>query len=963
MARKLLISYMLLSSVLFRISGQYYSTGQSPFSFRWHRLKTAHFSFIFPASYDSQIMRTATIFENAWELVGGKYGETELKNIPIIIHNHSIESNGYVAWAPSRVELYPLPDQDNIPLGHIGQLALHELTHAAQMKGLTTGISRPLSYIFGEQYTGALGIYIPFWFLEGDAVVSETIHTNSGRGRTPSFEKYLKALLVEKNGIYSYDKMINGSFRNFTPDHYRFGYQMAAWTMKEFGQDIWSYPIEFTARNPYSINPFNFSLKDKTGLRKRDIYLQTMRYLRDNWLNDIGNMTSHTPAILNPDKGYDYINYYSPLPAGRDSIIAIRTSLFDIPRFVIINTAGATEKILFTPGYVWPFRLSFSNGIIVWAEERNDPRWENRGYSVIMKRDIVSKVTTQLSFRSRWFSPDISPDGKVIVATENSPANENALLLMDTRSGELIKKVPAPGNILPVAPKWSDDMSEIVFISYSEEGEGIMSYNPDNDLWTTHIPQSNMDLESVRIRGDTIFYVSSASGTENIYSIDNQNNIKQIGSSKFGTVNISLDGGDIIFSDYTSDGYNIGSLPITESSMEVVDNEFVKPFLINDIDSDKKLVFNESDYLAGSYSIEKYRKGLHLFNIHSWMPFYADIEEFSYDHLPVSAGLTVMSQNHLSTLTSTLGYEYTGGEHLLHSRIRYEGLLPAFDFDLTYGGAPAVLQDNDVTSNPSVLYTGFKATSSVYLPFYFQSGRFNQTIWPSYKLSYSNNYIFDEETSTYDYGQTIGTARFYFSNFQKRSYRDIWPRLGQVFEYYFTHSPTDADLYGIAHTLRSTLYFPGIFRNNSIRLRYQAEKQTFEKYLYYNKVSYPRGYKHIISADIKLYSVDYSFPVAYPDVNLGSIIYLSRIRSVLFYDHASGKENYYLTGRELRDGPEQFISAGAELMADFTMLRIPFGLSAGLQAAWLPIKKKPYFNLLFNIDVFGFVIGKDRHPF
>jgi len=103
--------------------------------------------------------------------------------------------------------------------------------------------------------------------------------------------------------------------------------------------------------------------------------------------------------------------------------------------------------------------------------------------------------------------------------------------------------------------------------------------------------------------------------------------------------------------------------------------------------------------------------------------------------------------------------------------------------------------------------------------------------------------------------------------------------------------------------------------------------------------------------------------VAYPDINLGSIIYLNRIRSVLFYDWASGKENYYVQEMEIRDGPELFSSVGAELMADFNILRIPFGFSAGLQAAWLPLRKEPYFNLLFNIDVFGFVLGKESHPF
>ena len=81
----------------------------------------------------------------------------------------------------------------------------------------------------GNSSTGVVASLVPLWFLEGDAVFAESALTESGRGRSPSFQKELKAISVEKDKIYKYDKIVNGSFRDYIPDHYQSGYQMVTW--------------------------------------------------------------------------------------------------------------------------------------------------------------------------------------------------------------------------------------------------------------------------------------------------------------------------------------------------------------------------------------------------------------------------------------------------------------------------------------------------------------------------------------------------------------------------------------------------------------------------------------------------------------------------------------------------------------------------------------------------------------
>ncbi|MCK7535212.1 MAG: hypothetical protein MZV63_31615 [Marinilabiliales bacterium] len=57
-----------------------------------------------------------------------------------------------------------------------------------------------------------------------------------------------------------------------------------------------------------------------------------------------------------------------------------------------------------------------------------------------------------------------------------------------------------------------------------------------------------------------------------------------------------------------------------------------------------------------------------------------------------------MSQNHLSTLISKVGYEYSDGRHYLHSGMKWSGWHPVIDADMTYGGDQVVIKRFTVTT-------------------------------------------------------------------------------------------------------------------------------------------------------------------------------------------------------------------------------------------------------------------------
>jgi hypothetical protein len=368
------------------------------------------------------------------------------------------------------------------------------------------------------------------------------------------------------------------------------------------------------------------------------------------------------------------------------------------------------------------------------------------------------------------------------------------------------------------------------------------------------------------------------------------------------------------------------------------------------------------------YTPEPYRKWQHLFRFHSWMPFYADIEELKADPESIRPGVTFMTQNSLSTLISTVGYEYSlDKRNVIHTRITWKGWYPVIESQLDYGTAPLISKTGETIANPSDIKPGINFLNTISLPLQFFSGRFSEFIQPSFSMNYLNRYIYLPDKNIYDYGQTIITGRFYFSNCDRSAIRDIYPRWAQIIDFNYRFAPFDNTIYGSAVSIKTAFYFPGLFPNQSLKIRLEAEKQDHEKYLYTNFSSLPRGYYNILSTDIKVFSVDYFLPLGYPDLNVASLLYLKRIRTGLFYDYAAGPGNsmYKNTSSGLvpvfETSEKEFLrSFGVELLADFHVLRIPFMISAGVQSAWKSANEPPSLELLFNVNLFGMTFGKRR---
>jgi len=949
---------MLLLSLLMvaRAGAQYYDTGQDPASLKWRQIHTPHFRLIYPVDFEEGASNYALLLEQSYNSLSALYPDGKTK-VPVIIHNHSMSSNGYVSWAPRRMELFPLPGQDNLPMLPAQQLAVHETAHVLQLSSLNRkGPGRVLSYLIGEQAVGLSAVEIPMWAFEGDAVYAETVTSLSGRGRSNLFTQRARALVTGEKSIYSYDKMLSGSYRNFTPDHYVFGYLMMN-HLRTIDSSAWTSVIRRVSSG-YPFNPVNNSLRRQTGLTKRKLYDSTFALLEKTWKERDPLNFFQYPA-LSLERKRDYVSHFTPHRSSDGRIVSLRTSMSDPSRFVITDTKGGTEQVLATTGYLYPYIFSYSDSIIVWAELHPDIRWDNRDYSVIKRMDISGGHVKQLTHRTRYTAPDLSPDGKTIVAVSTTPGLRCSLVFLDAITGEVLMDVVPPENLILQRPAWSSDGSAVTVVSLNENGEGIRTYRPTGKRWTLNMPENITDIIQAELCNDTLYFLAQGDGSDNIYRLSGDSTVTRVTASRFGISGFSVSGDEILFSDCTADGFIIASesrLAVAgpaENLMHGVIPEIAPmPAPLNEANRSPILITESKPY----------SKSAQLFNFHSWLPFYGDIDEIQTDPTAISPGVTLMSQNHLSTLISTLGYEYSGGNHYFHSGIKWSGWHPVIDAQISYGGDQVVIRDTITRPEPSELNNDLHLNISVYDQLWFAYGRFRQLLMPAIYLDYRNKYTWISGQNSYDRDMVYLTGRVYFSNIFRTAYRDINPRWGQIIDLRITAAPWDTDLYSNRRYARGTLFFPGVARNHSLVIKAGYENQSpTRKLIFNNAVPWPRGYRgNLVSEKLVSLSADYTMPLLYPDLAAGSLLYLKRIRSSLYYDHSRSTGTYDYSAGVYTPGDADYNSIGAELLADFYVLRFPFEISAGAGAGYIPGENRFFVNGVFSVNIYGTVLGRER---
>ena len=914
---------------------QYYDIGQAPASIRWRSIETRDFKFIFPDYLDKTAREAASVFQqNATNVQSGL--KTIPSRTPIILHPNFAYSNAYAIWAPQRIEILTTPGQDTYGDPWLHQLALHEYRHIVQLGKLEQGITKGLSYIFGQQAVAvSTGLFVPSWFLEGDAVATETVFSKTGRGRVPAFSNRFRAQLSEK-GAYSYPKAYFGSYRDFVPDVYTLGYHIVSYGREKYGNKLWNSALDAVARKPFTITPFNHGLKKISNLNKKGLYKETVSNLEMLWVSKQAGDAKYINSIAKTD---EYINYLNPFLIDDTTIVALKTAYSKTPQIVKIEPSGK-EKILLSTGYIPDNLISCHKGWLAWTEYRPHVRWQTVSYTDVLLYNPVSGKLHRKPYKRKLYAPVSTDNGDGFAAIEYTPEGK-AYLVIITAGGEQTSEVPE--GIHPMTPVWAEEGKSLIFIAMDASGKGFMKLDIASSSFSRLGKPGFTEISDPAISGEWLYFTGTSENKNQLcrISLDGEET-ETITSSAYGAVRPHINLGTIVYSDYTADGYRVAARPLKDLVNQPYSpdspSDWIRVNKLKTLEtSNPEIPIQDSSLISN-----RYRKASHLFNIHSWAPLYVDIAGET-----ARPGFSVMSQNLLSTLFVTAGYDYDLNEQtgMFRSKVTYKGWFPEISSEISTGNRAGSREEDGSVQRFTWRETNMDLSIGQALNF--SSGNFNRGVYgqTSYTLTQINHNSDTPDSFVHGSLSTLSYRLFAYS-YRRQAYRDLAPRLGINAEFTFRHSPFGSLDAGDILAIQTQIFLPGIFDNHSLGIYSGYQFTHASDYRFQSIIGSSRGY-YLPNPGNKLssFKINYKFPLWYPDLHIGGLIYFKRLRTNIFHDYT----------KISADLPEQiYPSSGLDLITDLHLLGLSMPVSAGIRGIYLHNQDKGIFEILFSINFYEY---------
>jgi len=896
--------------------------GGNPPSLKWHQLNTDTARIIFPTGLDSIAQQVAGIVHRLSRTTLPTIGHTQRK-IDIVLQNQTTISNGYVSLAPFRSEFQLTPEQNSFDLGSLPWqklLAIHEYRHVQQYNNFRVGLSSFFYYLFGEGGQAfANSLSVPNWFWEGDAVYQETLISDQGRGRLPFFFNGYRSLWAGGKR-YSWMKLRNGSLRDYVPDHYPLGYMLVAYGRERYGDEFWHSVSHDAAAFHGLFYPLQNAVRRYAGVSFGQFRGEALAYFRKaaESSSEGAPAAGAAPAMADvfaQTHRHFFANEEFPQFIGRDSLLYLRSSYRRIPAFVVRDLVSGHETRINNRAISLDNYFSYAGGRAVYSAYETDPRWGWRDYSVIRVLDPHTGEDRRLTSRSRFFSPDISADGRGIVAVQAATDGSCALFILNASDGSVVRRLPNPERLFYTYPKFFGTKA-IVTAVRNLRGEMSLAMVDAAEGRTRYlVPFSYETIGFPSVRGDTVWFTASRGREDRVYAWT-ADRIFQVmlphGEPITGQYELQTNGeGRYAWNTPTAVGYWMDTTGVPRLEL-IGEGEWALGLSVQGIDS---LDHGPSHLLdriePGHYSEIGYPITSHLINFHSWRPYVNDPD---YQ-------LSLVSDNILNTFETNIFAGYNRDEQYMQVGVDavYGGLYPFLNAGWNY-----TFDRNALYRSQTVYWNEMEARAGFSIPL----------SWTRYtgitRLQFGTDLVYNQRYFTGLYKDSFNSRGFAYIDPSvslvhqvQQTQQQIAPRWAQVLSLSYRMA---VEAFTAQQFLASGfLYLPGVAYTHSLLLSAAfQQRDTLNNARFSNSFPFSRGYTAENFYRMWKVSANYQLPLVYPDWGFGNILYFLRIRANLYYDHTHVMDFY-------KGAPVSgdFRSTGAELYFDtkwWNQLSLSFGL-------------------------------------
>ncbi len=478
----------------------------------------------------------------------------------------------------------------------------------------------------------------------------------------------------------------------------------------------------------------------------------------------------------------------------------------------------------------------------------------------------------------------------------------SSVAIIDIRTGDILQQISNPDGYELSYPRWAQADEKIIVAATRDGKMTLLSFSLHNGAQEVLLMPVRQIISRPFVQGRRVWFSSSASGIDNIYELDLESgNTYRLSAVAYGAYSPAMgtDGKTLVYSEITGKGRSLKALNTAEqrSAFSAWTDADKQAYLPGKLDAGSRDILAAiPDY---SFAESNYRQLPHLLRIHSWN---AIISENSY-------GLRLSSTNILTNMNAVAEVVYNRNDHATSYALglQYAGWFPVLSLNAAKILNRSYLQyRSDSLGNDrleEISYNEQQWVAGVSVPLFDVKGPWQRSLSVSVKGTLSSLYLPGSASQWVSYMN----SSLLFSNYLRKARKQVAPRWGQRVMLYEDRGLQHASRqYGI----EGSFYFPGIHVTHSLLLSQGFQSRSIRNvfYNFSDRFVYARGYEAIRYKEVFRSGFNYQFPLCYPDAGLASIVYLSRLRTNIFYDHSVLKGT--LQGNLLNR------SAGVELIAD-----------------------------------------------
>ena len=763
--RKLFLAATLMFATLCGARAQFYLAGDDPGSLSWKYISTPNYKVIYPKGLDSLAVVYARALETNRPRValssGYLPGQTYWCKTPVVLHAHTPYSNGSVAWAPMRMDLYTLPEAyEPETMPWVQELAIHENRHVAQLQFGADGVLKPFTWLFGESATGLFaGLFPSYWMAEGDAVAAETGLSKFGRGRSSDFLAYYMTAF-DKGDFRNWEKWRWGSWRRYAPNHYALGYMTVAGARYLYGDPLFTSDyLHLAARHPLKSSKVRAWFKGHSGKDFDASFKDVMDSFHSQWQADAAARGPFDEPSLTAPAPKWYTSYSNLAFAADGSLLAVKSSFVSAATLVKITPDG--KELTVRPFSSQTSPLAADGDRAWFTETIVDRRWTLAGESDLRVLEDGSLKT--ITEGKRYYNPAIGPDGQISV-TEYPVEGGSRLLILD-REGSIIKSYDAPAGVQIVESAWVDNMLFVTAIT--DDGFELAELHPKYGLQPV-LPAGQAKINHLKGFGGNLFFISDKNGVGEVYSYNiSEGNLYQVTNTRYGVTDFAINDKELYYAARMYEG-NLLCKALEGTSFKPVAASDYHSYAVADTLSaqEKRLaeaagVDLDAEWNGEISAPKNYSKLLNAIRIHSWVPLSIDYDAVSSisaddSYKSLKAGATVLFQNTLGTLSGMASFAHrfgdagpSKGRNTFHLDLTYTGLYPVIEGRLEIGERNAIqyFRRKTVSKEMSIeRLTGkyldqplVDGEVKVYIPFNFSSGVWNKGFIPQVRYVATND--------------------------------------------------------------------------------------------------------------------------------------------------------------------------------------------------------------------------------